>query len=55
MDGRLEYDEIYNMDCLQGLELVRPSSVDLVVTDPPFAIDFKPRRPNYNRRGSRGP
>ncbi len=53
MDGRLEYDEIYNMDCLQGLELMRPSSVDLVVTDPPFAIDFRPRRSNYNRRGSR--
>ncbi|GAB4245571.1 MAG: hypothetical protein OHK0028_23570 [Deltaproteobacteria bacterium] len=28
-------------------------SVDLVVTDPPFAIDFKAQRTNYNRTGSR--
>jgi len=27
--------------------------VDLVITDPPFAIDFKAKRSNYNRIGSR--
>ena len=27
--------------------------VDLVITDPPFAIDFKAARSNYNRTGSR--
>ena len=27
-------------------------SVDLIVTDPPFAIDFKAQRLNYNRTGS---
>jgi site-specific DNA-methyltransferase (adenine-specific) len=28
-------------------------SVDLVITDPPFAIDFKPHRGNYNRTQGR--
>jgi site-specific DNA-methyltransferase (adenine-specific) len=28
-------------------------SVDLVITDPPFAIDFRARRANYNRTHSR--
>jgi site-specific DNA-methyltransferase (adenine-specific) len=32
---------------------IESSSVDLVVTDPPFAIDFKARRANYNRTQSR--
>ena len=29
------------------------NSVDLVITDPPFAIDFKAVRSNYNRTDSR--
>ena len=28
------------------------SSIDLIVTDPPFAIDFRAQRLNYNRTGS---
>jgi len=30
-----------------------PQCVDLVITDPPFAIDFKASRANYNRQASR--
>ena len=30
-------------------------SVDLIVTDPPFAIDFKAQRLNYNRTGEQCP
>ena len=26
--------------------------IDLIITDPPFAIDFKAQRENYNRSGS---
>lgn len=29
------------------------SSIDLVITDPPFAIDFKAKRNNYHRTASR--
>jgi len=49
----LEPDNIYNMDCLEGMKKIRQGSVDLIVTDPPFAIDFKPHRSNYNRTQSR--
>jgi site-specific DNA-methyltransferase (adenine-specific) len=46
-------DRIYNMDCLEGMSLMDQGSVDLVVTDPPFAIDFKAKRANYNRKQAR--
>ncbi len=49
----LQFDRIYNMDCLAGMKQIRSSTVDLVVTDPPFAIEFKARRSNYNRIGRR--
>jgi len=49
----LATNTIYNMDCLAGMEAVTPRSVDLIITDPPFAIDFKAQRSNYNRTGGR--
>ena len=54
MDGdKVQFDQIYNMDCIEGMGLVGKSSIDLVVTDPPFAIDFGPKKSNYNRKQSR--
>jgi len=29
------------MDCLAGMAALDPEVVDLIITDPPFAIDFK--------------
>jgi site-specific DNA-methyltransferase (adenine-specific) len=46
-------DRIYNIDCLEGMKLMDGRSVDLVITDPPFAIDFRARRGNYNRTQAR--
>ena len=46
-------DTIYLGDALELLRKVPDGSVDLVITDPPFAIDFRPQRNNYNRTGSR--
>jgi site-specific DNA-methyltransferase (adenine-specific) len=51
--GGFRTDEIYPGDALELLREVPGGSVDLVVTDPPFAIDFRPQRNNYNRTGSR--
>lgn len=46
----MEVDRIYNMDCIQGMkDNIDDDSVDLIVTDPPFAIDFKATKANYNR------
>lgn len=47
------FDTIYNEDCIVGLQALPDACVDLVVTDPPFAIDFKAAKPNYNRTESR--
>src|SRR3990170_1239571 len=50
---RLEFNKIYNMDCIEGMKGVPTNTIDLVITDPPFAIEFKAKRSNYNRTGSR--
>jgi site-specific DNA-methyltransferase (adenine-specific) len=51
--GRFSPDTIHLGDALELLREVPGGSVDLVVTDPPFAIDFRPQRNNYNRTASR--
>lgn len=47
------FNEIYNMDCVEGMKHIPDDSVDLVITDPPFAIEFQAKRSNYNRTQSR--
>ena len=49
----LEFNKIYGMDCTEGMKFIPDNTVDLVITDPPFAIDFKAKRANYNRTASR--
>ena len=46
-------NQIYNQDCIDGMALIPDNLVDLIITDPPFAIDFKAKKANYNRIGSR--
>ena len=54
MKKELEANKIYNIDCTEGMrKLIPDESIDLVVTDPPFAIEFKAKRSNYNRTQSR--
>ena len=45
-------NKIFNEDCINGMKKLKPKSVDLIVTDPPFAIDFKSTKANYNRKAS---
>ena len=35
---RFEFDKIYNMDCLEGMEYMPDESIDLIVTDPPYKV-----------------
>ena len=51
--GRFQIDEIYCGDALELMKGIPADSVDLIVTDPPFAIDFKAKRSNYNRTQAR--
>ena len=43
----LEYNRIYNMDCMEGIKLLDDNSIDLVVIDPPYKLDLnKVRKTN---------
>ncbi len=46
-------DLVIHGDCITGMRSLPSGFVDLVITDPPFAIDFKAHRSNYNRTSSR--
>lgn len=52
MLGRFALDSIHCGDALELLEQLPDACVDLVVTDPPFAIDFKGKRANYHRKAA---
>ncbi len=41
------------MNCIEGMGLIPKNKIDLIITDPPFAINFKAIRANYNRTSSR--
>ena len=46
-------NKIYNQDCIKGMDIIPDGVVDLIITDPPFAINFKAKKANYNRTSSR--
>ena len=47
-------NQIFNEDCIAGMAARIPdASVDLVITDPPFGIEFQAKKANYNRKGGR--
>ena len=50
--GPFHEDTLYEGDALTLLPQIPGGIVDLIVTDPPFAIDFRAQRLNYNRTGS---
>ena len=49
----MKINAVYNKDCVRGMHDISDGAVDLIITDPPFAIDFKARRGNYNRAADR--
>jgi len=36
----MEINKIHNMDCIEGMKLLVDNSVDAVVTDPPYGLEF---------------
>jgi site-specific DNA-methyltransferase (adenine-specific) len=50
--GPFDTDTIYHGNALELMPKIPDGVIDLIVTDPPFAIDFKAQRDNYNRTGS---
>lgn len=56
LGGRIEsmFNQIYNEDCISGMARRLPDAcIDLVITDPPFGIEFGAKRGNYNRKSNR--
>lgn len=37
-------DEIYNCDCIEGMRELPADSVDVIVTDPPYGMDYQSHR-----------
>lgn len=37
----LQLNKVHCMDCIEGMRLLSDNSVDLIVTDPPYGIDFQ--------------
>ncbi len=46
----LSINKIYNQDCLEGLYQIESETVDLLLTDPPFGIEFDKVGSQYNRK-----
>ena len=36
----LKTNEIYNIDCMEGLKLIHDNSIDLVIIDPPYLLNI---------------
>jgi site-specific DNA-methyltransferase (adenine-specific) len=50
--GACDPDNIYHGDAVDLLRRLPSGSINIIVTDPPFAIDFRAQKLNYNRTGS---
>jgi len=40
------------MSCIEGMKCIPKNKINLIITDPPFAINFKAKKANYNRKAS---
>jgi site-specific DNA-methyltransferase (adenine-specific) len=49
--GPFEPDRIYLGDAVDLMGRIPSRAIDLIVTDPPFAIEFRAKKLNYNRTG----
>lgn len=48
----LSVNNIYHMDCVDGMRMLEDESVNTIIADPPFSIKFKGKKANYNRKQS---
>ncbi|MFW9904636.1 MAG: DNA-methyltransferase [Candidatus Thorarchaeota archaeon] len=46
----LTLNQVYNLDCLEGMDQIDSETVDLLLTDPPFGIQFDKVGSQYNRK-----
>ena len=46
----MELNKIYNIDCIKGMEELEPSSVDIIITSPPYNIGVEYNLHNDNMK-----
>lgn len=46
----IEFDNIYNGDCLQLMPNIPPKSIDVCITDLPYGIDYQSNWSKYGKR-----
>lgn len=47
--GSFKIDQTYFQDCIKGMQLLSKESIDLIIADPPFGLDFSGKESIYNR------
>lgn len=50
--GDFDQDAIYYQECINGMKSLPKSSIDLIIADPPFGIEFDGMSSVYNRNDS---
>ncbi len=48
-DFTFEVDVVYYSDCINGMKKLPPESIDMIVADPPFGLNFSEMEVLYNR------
>ena len=43
------HDKIFYKDCIEGMQELPSESVDLIIADPPFGLEFTGKESLYNR------
>ena len=47
----MELNKIYCMDCLEGMKQMEDNSVDLILTDPPYEVDYNKKSKELAKLG----
>lgn len=50
-NAEVDLNTIYYEDCIKGMKRLPPNSIDQVIADPPFGLDFNKLQALYNRNG----
>lgn len=48
--GSLELNRIYQRDCIEGMRMLPDKAVDLIVTDPPYLMNYLSNRRVKNEK-----
>ena len=47
----MDINKIYNMDCMDGLKELKDNSIDLIITDPPYEVNYMEKIKSINEAG----